>query len=136
MIPFFVTLMMFLKTISSLLKEQETRALLFTVGLTLTVGTMVYHNVEGWSWLDSLYFSVITLTTVGYGDFSPQTALGKIFTIIYIFVGLGILFGLVEVIGEHIVNQRIEVMERKKQRKEEFKNSSVYSGWPGKKNER
>jgi hypothetical protein len=37
--------------------------------------------------LDSLYFSVITLATVAYGDFSPYTMAGKIFTVFYIFIG-------------------------------------------------
>ena len=44
--------------------------------------------MEGWNLLDSLYFSVVTLTTIGYGDLSPSTAASKIFTIFYIFVGL------------------------------------------------
>ena len=34
---------------------------------TLLTGTLVYHLLEDWSWVDSLYFSVVTLTTVGYG---------------------------------------------------------------------
>jgi hypothetical protein len=53
-------------------------------------GSAFYWKVEGWSYLDSLYFSVVTLTTVGYGDFSPDTDAGKLFTIFYILVGLGI----------------------------------------------
>ncbi|MFN8377767.1 MAG: potassium channel family protein [Anaerolineae bacterium] len=42
-----------------------------TVGLILSilvVGTIFYHLVEGWNILDSVYFCVITLTTIGYGD--------------------------------------------------------------------
>ena len=37
-----------------------------------------------------MYFSVVTIATVGYGDLAPQTAIGKIFTICYIFAGIGI----------------------------------------------
>jgi hypothetical protein len=73
------------------LKEPEFRGLFWSVVLILLSGTWFYHAVEGWSWLDAFYFSVITLTTVGYGDFSPQTAVGKIFTIVYIILGLGVL---------------------------------------------
>jgi voltage-gated potassium channel Kch len=47
-----------------------------------------------------LYFSVITLTTVGYGDFSPQTPAGKIFTMIYVLVGLGLISGFVYLLAD------------------------------------
>jgi voltage-gated potassium channel len=54
------------------LKDPEFQALFFLV-VTLASGALFYSSVEGWSLLDSLFFSVITLTTVGHGDFSPST---------------------------------------------------------------
>ncbi len=75
-----------------------------------------YHSVEGWAWLDSLYFSVITLTTVGYGDFSPQTDLGKAFTMIYIFVGLGILAGFITLIVAEQQERGRAIRERRRNR--------------------
>lgn len=62
----------------------------FTVA-TLATGTVVYHFVEHFKWVDAYYFSVITLATVGYGDFVPHTTFGKIFTTFYIFIGVGII---------------------------------------------
>jgi voltage-gated potassium channel len=59
--------------------------------LTLTIGTIVFHYVEKFSWVDAYYFSVITLATVGYGDFAPKTDFGKIFVTFYIMVGVGII---------------------------------------------
>jgi voltage-gated potassium channel len=64
--------------------------------LSLTIfmvllGIIVYHLVEKFSWVDAYYFSVITLATVGYGDLTPHTAFGKIFTTFYIFAGVGII---------------------------------------------
>lgn len=67
------------------------RYLLAAAILALTIGTIVYHLVEHFSWLDSYYFSVITLTTVGYGDLTPHTDAGKIFTTFYVLFGIGII---------------------------------------------
>ena len=62
--------------------------LLGLVVLFLAVGTVFYHFQEHFSWLDSALFSVATATTVGYGSKTPHTALGKIVTMIYIFVAV------------------------------------------------
>ncbi len=90
----------FLRALWALLKDRETRGAVYLVIVVLISGMLFYHSVEGWTWLDSLYFSVITLTTVGYGDLSPQTDGGKVFTMIYIFVGLGILAGFITLIAQ------------------------------------
>lgn len=71
-------------------KPHVTKILLVLLGLYVSGGAVFYHLVEGWGWLDSFYFTVITLSTVGYGDFSPQTHLGKLFTIPFIFIGVGL----------------------------------------------
>ena len=89
----------FVRTIIRSMGDPEFRALFGLVVALLTVGSLFYWQVEGWTLFNSLYFSVITLTTVGYGDFSPHTLLGKIFTMVYIFVGLGILLGFIETIA-------------------------------------
>ena len=51
-------------------------------------GTFIYQNVEGWSFLDALYFVIVTVTTIGYGDISPHTPAGKIFTMFFAFFGV------------------------------------------------
>lgn len=58
---------------------------------TLAMGTIFYHFIQHWSWLNSYYFSVVTLSTVGYGDFVPTKPIAKLFTTFYIFIGVGIL---------------------------------------------
>jgi voltage-gated potassium channel Kch len=94
-------------------KEPEFRSIFTLVVFTLSLGTVTYHSIEGWTWLDSLYFSVITLTTIGFGDLAPATDLGKIFTIIYVFIGLGILLGFVNASGEHFRKQQVERMAQR-----------------------
>jgi voltage-gated potassium channel Kch len=55
------------------------------------LGTVAYRYLEDWGWVDSLYFSVITLTSVGYGDLAPSTSGSKLFTVFYIVTGLSLL---------------------------------------------
>jgi voltage-gated potassium channel Kch len=83
------------------------RTLLALVVSLLLSGTTFFTLVEGWSVLDSFYFSVTTLTTVGFGDPAPATAAGKIFTIVYIFVGLGVIGGFINVLAKHTFARRM-----------------------------
>lgn len=107
--------MIFFRTIKSFLADQEYRDLLYTTLFILLMGTCVYHFAEGWTWIDSAYFSVITLSTIGYGDFSPQTTFGKIFTIFYIIIGIGIILSFINSIYYHYANQK-SVKKSKTQR--------------------
>jgi len=99
---------------NSFLKERHYRALLATAAMSIGSGAVVYHYLEGWSWIDSFYFSVITLTTVGYGDFSPQTDMGKLFTIFYVLTGIGIIFGFINAAYQHKVNVRKKYFEERR----------------------
>ena len=91
--------------------KQYHRRLIYVFIMIIIVlfgGAIFYHYVEGWRYLDAIYFSSYTITTVGYGDFTPKTDLGKIFTIFYIFTGVAIaLYGL-SLMASHFVEQREE----------------------------
>jgi voltage-gated potassium channel len=75
-------------------RDHESRPVFYWAGGMLLAGVLVYHFLEGWSYLDALYFCVVSLATVGYGDLTPTTPLAKIFTIIYLINGIGILLAL------------------------------------------
>jgi hypothetical protein len=80
------------------LRDPKTRPLILYVLIAVGAGATVYHWLEGWGWLDSLYFVAITLATIGYGDFVPTTALGKVLTIFYSLNGFVILLMVSDVI--------------------------------------
>jgi hypothetical protein len=90
----------FFREIWDLLKQPKYRALLIWVIVLLAIGTIFYNQIEGWEVVDSLYFSVITLSTVGYGDFTPATTAGKMFTIVNLLVGLALLTAFVSMLAK------------------------------------
>lgn len=98
-----------------LFKKPKYRAVLIWMLLILLIGTVFYHLEEGWNWLDSFYFSVITLSTVGYGDFSPTTPASKLFTIAYIFLGISIFVSFASMLAKERVEIRQERWEKKQQ---------------------
>ncbi|MFC1991267.1 potassium channel family protein [Chloroflexota bacterium] len=73
----------------------------------IAVGTTGYTVIEGWSFLDSLYMTVITITTVGYAEVHPLSISGRIFSIFLIIGGVsGALFTLTGII-EYVLEGNI-----------------------------
>src|SRR3989338_9404367 len=89
---------------------------MFLIGIILLLlifGTLFYHNVEGWSYIDSFYISAISLSTRGYGELHPTSAVSKIFTVLYLFIGVAfILYTLSTFIGYYI-QYKEPVIQRK-----------------------
>jgi TRAP-type C4-dicarboxylate transport system permease small subunit len=94
-----------------MIMDKRSRKILVWVAVLLIVGSIFYHYYEGWSWVDSIYFCFISLTTVGYGDFAPTTDVSKLFTIIYIANGLGALVGFLDIYASLRVGQPIAELE-------------------------
>jgi voltage-gated potassium channel len=65
---------------------------LTAIAVTVAFGTAGYMLVQGWGFLDALYMTVITLTTVGYREVHPLSDRGIIFTIILLVGGVGVVF--------------------------------------------
>ncbi|MGH7141497.1 MAG: potassium channel family protein [Minisyncoccia bacterium] len=109
MLTFLYTLYRFGRGIRAGLHDPDFQALLWLAMSILAIGTVTYHATEKWGWIDSLYFSVTTLTTIGgYGTLYPHTEGGKLFTILYILVGIGILLGFINALAEHALRDTRE----------------------------
>lgn len=76
------------------------------VASLLTLSTIFFHFVEGWTLFNSFYFSVVTMSTVGYGQIVPVTVLGKLGVIVLIFSGVGALAVLVQIVATDAIERR------------------------------
>ncbi len=91
------------------------------------LATVFYHWAEKWSWLDSFYFSVITIATVGYGDLAPTTPLSKIFTMVYILCGIGVFVTATATLASQLISTAhddLEKMHKKNPAKQNSEKSS------------
>ena len=70
------------------LRDPEFRAIVFLLLVATGIGTLVFRIVEGWSWLDAAYFSVVSLT-VGDANLAPSVAVTKIFAMAFSLMGIG-----------------------------------------------
>ncbi len=77
----------------------------------LVVGSVVYRHIEGINYLEGLYLSVITFTTVGYGDLTPKDDRGRVFTCFFIALALMGVAQLVDIVFDYLVQQR-KLMEK------------------------
>jgi len=87
----------------------------FIISLLLSVfivvfGTAGYMFIEGWDFLDSLYMTVITVTTVGYGEVNQIGRYGRMFTIVLIFAGAGFFLYVGGMIMQFIVEGRVRAI--------------------------
>ena len=81
-----------------LLYDRTARSIwVYTVAVVL-LGAVIYHQLEGWDWLDSIYFVVITITTIGYGDLVPTKDITKLITIFYSLNGVILLLTMFDVV--------------------------------------
>ena len=95
--------------------------LIITAGLVILVGTIVMYNIESKvpnaqikTYLDSLWWCVSTVTTVGYGDMVPVSNLGRIVAMFYMFFGISMISLLFFVITNTVYKRRYDKVEIEK----------------------
>jgi voltage-gated potassium channel Kch len=69
--------------------EPEFRGLTIVLGAWLALGTIIYTVYEDWTATESFYFCVMTLTTIGYGDYTPSDSIMQLYTVVYSVLGIG-----------------------------------------------
>jgi voltage-gated potassium channel len=83
--------------------SRQLRLVVVLFGLLVAAGTVGYSLIEGWSPTESLYMTVITLSTVGFGEVRPLTPGGRAFTVALILVGVGGVAYLFSSLAEYVV---------------------------------
>ena len=100
--------------------NRDAIVILFSLLATVIGGaTIFFHFVEGWSWLDAYFFTVVTISTVGYGSLVPVTALGRIGTTILIFSGLGIFAAAIQQLSHFTITRQSEHRRRAREARDD-----------------
>lgn len=120
MLSFILTLKRLLTALFRAVKDPIFLSLFVTLLLIITSGTLFFHSTEQWNWLDSIYFSVVSLipTSVEMG-LAPSADLSKVFLMLYLTVGVGIMLMLLITIGKAVVD--FENIEKKRQERKKNK---------------
>jgi hypothetical protein len=95
------------KSLGRIAVSEEGQGVGMLLALQLVLGAIFYHQVEGWSWVDAFYFCFASLTTVGYGDLTPTTDAGKIFTMVYLITGIGLFVSFGALVARHLLDERL-----------------------------
>jgi voltage-gated potassium channel len=99
-----------LRALVAMVRDPDERGPALLVFSLLIVGTVFYTLVEGWSVVDAVYFCAMSLATVGYGDIVPDTDIGKIFTVVYVLAGIGILVSFFTALA----NKTLELLKQRR----------------------
>jgi voltage-gated potassium channel len=112
--------------------ERKILKIIALIVLIIAVGVVGLMVIEGWSFLDSLFMTVITISTVGYREVHPLSNEGKVLIILLIFVGVGTFVYIISSIVEYLIEGRLAgVIGRRKMRKqiETLKNHCIVCGF-------
>lgn len=71
--------------------------------MVIGIGVIGYTYIEGWPWLDALYMTVVTLSTVGYGEVHELSNAGMVFSIVLIVFGVGVMLYALTTIVQYLI---------------------------------
>lgn len=103
---------------------QSLRILIILLILVYGLGTVGYVLIEGWTWVEALYMTAITLTTVGFSEVRPLSTLGRLYTVMLIIVGIGGVSYSVVLISQYVLETSLSSLSREKRMAREIENLS------------
>lgn len=104
------------------------RVVLLAVLTAVLFGTVMFHLLEGWSILDSLYVTAQTVTTVGYGDLTPRTASGRAFAVVFMMASVGIVLYALTSTVQSIVHSELLTTYGRKRKMSKLRNHFIICG--------
>jgi len=122
MFPIIILVSIFKKV----LRKRSFQIFLFFL-VVLSLGVIGFYILEGKSWFESLYWAVVTVATIGYGDIIPTTQAGKILAMIMAFFGIGLFATIVTFMANHFLNLSIRKVFGLENCR--WKNHVIICGW-------
>lgn len=91
------------------------RYAILAVAVATLLGSVAFHFIEGWSFVDSLYAAAQTVTTVGYGDLAPATVKGRLFATLFMFIGVGVvLYALTSTVQSIVQSELLATFDQRR----------------------
>ena len=90
------------------IKRENIDRIVLPLGILIGISCVVISRTESISLIDSFWWSIVTLTTVGYGDITPATAIGRSIAVINMFVGIGLLAALSAALASILVERKMK----------------------------
>jgi voltage-gated potassium channel len=90
--------------------------------IVLAIGIVGFMSLEGWSFLDALYMTVITVTTVGYFEVRPLSPEARVFNIVFIMLGVGIILSIFGTVWQITLEGRIQALLGRRRLEKEIRN--------------
>ena len=100
------------KSVHRAYRDPEFRALISIMFLLLISGSIFYVFHDNWGVVDAMYFCVMTMSTVGYGDLTPTTNFSKAFTIVYSLITIGVFVGVVTKLAQAMLEKETSAHEK------------------------
>ena len=119
----FVLLAKFKNKMDKFLKTNNFHYVIWITILTVIVGALGFSLIENKSFSDGLWWSFVTVTTVGYGDMSPVTGAGRVLASILMLIGIGFIGMLTGTIATFFINNKVSDRSLKGNTIEGIKNS-------------